>query len=1556
MAPRLPHRLVTPRVARVARGARGLALGFALVAAMAPAGAIAHDREAGDPVPRVSVRTHYFEVIAPEEPLAQNLVTAIAQTPDGFLWIGTQGGLHRYDGYRFTLYEHDPQEPGSLADGFVSALAVDREGFLVVGGGRGSLQRLEAHGNRFEPVGPASETAARGHVGRLVPTADGALWIASRRGIERLDADGRSTVVLEDATSGFDFVQPRSMVALPDGLLAAATGDGLALIDPANLSIRPIAPGIPRVYSLAVGCDGLLRIGTLGGLYLLDRDGALRRLWPVESDETPGGPVHGLVEDAEGRWWLAVFGAGLAILDPRTGRVDRLRHAHGIDGTLPEDSIRHLFLDHLGLLWIGGETRGLIRANPAGARFTLVTDQNPGRSFAATNGIRSLWQSSDGALWVGTDGDGLKRIDLETRAIGYYRDALLAPLPNGSRGRELRINAIVPMADGRLWLPSNRGVLEFDPSSASTRLAWPTDPGTRAARQHARMAVLDPDGHVWIATWQDGLVRFDPKTGSQQGWRHDPDRADSLSHDSVIELYRDRKGMLWVGTLDGLDRLDPGTGRLTRMPRAGSGPGAPAGDVVRGVVETSDGSLWFASHGGLSRLAPDQRDAEAPAFERLTPREGLPARMIYDLLPAPDERTLWLATNRGLVRMDLATREFRRYGIEDGLQGLEYNGGAALTLADGRLAFGGVAGLNVFDPSARRAERPASPLVLTRLSLGDRLLAAPAGGWSNPIRLDEAERTLRFEFAVLDFAAPRRNRFEQRLEGLQPDWESLGTRNELMLSALPPGSYRLRVRAWDSEGQPAANELDLPFVVPAPWWQTPAARAAMVAVALLLVGGLIVAGQRRLARERAHAAALREREERLRVAIWGSGDEFWDWDLKAGKLFRIGADNLLGLAYEDTISGDEWRRQAVHPEDLGRVERILDEHVRGERDAFESEHRVRRADGEYIWVRARGRIVERDEQGRPLRVAGTARDITMTRAAERERLIAREVIRSMSEAVVVTDLDFRFTSINPAFTRMTGYTEQEIVGLDSSILDCDQHDMDFQAALREQAVATVHWSGEIWQRRKDGEEFLCWLELSQVCDAAGQRTHFVAVLSDITDRKRAEQELRYLANYDTLTGLPNRTLLGERLAHALIRARRHGTRVALLFLDLDRFKHVNDSLGHAAGDRLLKAAAARIQANVRDIDTVARLGGDEFTVVAEDLTGRDEAERLARQLLEAFQQPIGIDERTEIVISPSIGISLFPDHGQVPTDLLKFADTAMYRAKEQGRNTYAFYSPALDAEARWRVGMVGHLHKALERNELSLVYQPKMSLATGEITGVEALLRWNNLELGRVGPATFVPLAEETGLIIPIGEWVLREALREARAWARAGVGNVSVAVNVSMLQLLRGDLVPALRRALDETGLPPTRVVLELTESMIMDKAEQSISTLVELKTLGVSIAIDDFGTGYSSLSQLKRLPIDTLKIDKSFVGEISLDADDEAITATVISMAHTLGLDVVAEGVETPEQLAYLRDRDCDEVQGYLVSPPLPGDAMLSFLLEWRSRRPFGPSTPAASEARRG
>ncbi len=708
----------------------------------------------------------------------------------------------------------------------------------------------------------------------------------------------------------------------------------------------------------------------------------------------------------------------------------------------------------------------------------------------------------------------------------------------------------------------------------------------------------------------------------------------------------------------------------------------------------------------------------------------------------------------------------------------------------------------------------------------------------------QADRVARFEFAALDFTAPERNRFQYRLEGFDQKWIDAGARHEATYTNLDSGSYRFLVKAANHDGFWNDAAASIGLVVTPPWWASDEAKLLYLLAAIAAAAFSWHALHRRRQELARHRSDLEEREDRLRLALWGSGDEFWDWDMKSDTLYVTGPGQLLRNPDEGRpIRTEAWINENVHPDDLPAVRQRIDEHVAGLTETLESEHRLRSPRGDWVWVLARARIVERDEKGGPLRMCGTARNIMATRAADREHRIAQEVIRSMTEALTVTDLEFRFVSVNPAFTRMTGWREHEVIGRVASLLNCSQHPPEHYVAMREALEHNGHWRGELWQRRKDNEEFLCWLELTEVRDASGARTHFVGVLNDITDRKRAEQELRYLAKYDTLTGLPNRTLLSERLGHAIIRARRGNRKSggavprprslqARQRFDGSRRPAIACSRRPAAACVMSCAKATRSRASAA---TSSRSCSKTSAAISKPSTSRKKSS--PRSISHSSS-----DNGQEVVISPSIGISFYPDHGQVPTDLLKFADTAMYQAKERGRRTYMVYTEAMDAAARLRATTVTALRKALERNEFSLVFQPKLSLLDERVTGVEALLRWRSEDLGNVPPTSFIPIAEETGMIIEIGDWVVNQACAQLARWREAGVRDVTMSVNVSVLQLLRGELTQRLCDILAEHDIAPNQLELELTESMVMANAEQSITTLRQLKAVGVTLAIGRF------------------------------------------------------------------------------------------------------------------
>ncbi len=552
-------------------------------------------------------------------------------------------------------------------------------------------------------------------------------------------------------------------------------------------------------------------------------------------------------------------------------------------------------------------------------------------------------------------------------------------------------------------------------------------------------------------------------------------------------------------------------------------------------------------------------------------------------------------------------------------------------------------------------------------------------------------------------------------------------------------------------------------------------------------------------------------------------------------------------------------------------------------------------------------------------------DITERKQAEEQLRLAARVFESSAEGIVITDLNGHILSVNEAFSAITGYPLEEIVGQNPRILKSGKHDPAFYRDMWRVILKDGHWQGEVWNRRKNGEVYPEWMNIGSVKDEHGQISHFVGTFTDITQRKAAEERIHFLAHHDALTGLPNRVLLQDRISQSVAICQHQGGKAGLLLIDLDRFKNINESLNHAFGDQLLQEVAQRLEGCARRVDTVARSGGDEFVVLLTEVRDIAEIAAAANNILITLSQPFTLDGH-EINITSSIGISVYPDDGDNAQHLLKNADVAMYRAKDMGRNNYQFYTQDMNARTFETLVLENSLRHALKRDDFVLHYQPQIDIASGVMVGVEALLRMRHPELGLVPPGTFIPIAEETGLIVPIGIWVINEACRQGRLWRDAGLTELRIAVNLSAKQFLQPGLLDIVEKALADSGLPPQQLELELTESILMRDSEVIIDTLRRFKKMGVQLSIDDFGTGFSSLSYLKRFDLDRLKIDQSFVRDITSDPDDLAIARAVIALGHSLGLKVIAEGVESGEQLELLRTNGCDEIQGYYFSRPQP------------------------------
>ncbi len=680
---------------------------------------------------------------------------------------------------------------------------------------------------------------------------------------------------------------------------------------------------------------------------------------------------------------------------------------------------------------------------------------------------------------------------------------------------------------------------------------------------------------------------------------------------------------------------------------------------------------------------------------------------------------------------------------------------------------------------------------------------------------------------------------------------------------------------------------------------------------------------------------------RLNTAMFGSDLILVDADPEGVVYLSERWNVLLGGPPQETHTTFEALMALTHEDERAGILQQYVDTLTGRAAEYNIEHRVRAHDGSWRWVRSRGRVVEHDAHGRARRLAGINEDITRRKLAEEQLRSSEARFRSLlalsSDWYWEQDEQLRFTKVSGLDPHNHRIGVDQLLGktgFEAGEMQVDQAD----AARHRQLTAARRPFKDLCYTTRDADGPWRYWSFSgePMMDEDGRFVGYRGIARDVTQSRQAEEKIRRLAHFDELTSLPNRTMFMHTLQRALSLAQRRNKSFALFFIDLDRFKNINDSLGHEAGDILLQDVAQRLRTHLRESDTVARLGGDEFVVLVEDCADARELDAIAQNILNAVGRPYILSGQ-EYHVTGSIGISTYPTDGKDPAALLKNADIAMYLAKDRGKNNFQFYSPQQNAHSFERLALESALRHALERAEFLLHFQPKVDIVGGHIVGVEALLRWNHPDLQMVMPSQFISLAEETGLIVPIGRWVLRTACAQSAAWQREGLPPLRIAVNLSARQFAHDGLLQDIADILEETRLPPGGLEVEITESMVMQNPERAVTTLTRLREMGISVSIDDFGTGYSSLGYLKRFPVDNVKVDRSFIKDLPHDQDDAAITRAVIAMAQSLRMRVIAEGVETREQLNFLREHGCDECQGYYLSRPLPAAEFALLLRSW-------------------
>ncbi|GGA90450.1 hypothetical protein GCM10011369_35720 [Neiella marina] len=1436
----------------------------------------------------------HYQKLSLSEQREQSDVLDIAEDADGYLWLGTFQGLIRYDGTATTRYTHHREQAGSLSNNFVRAIHKDSADRLWIGTQNG-LNQYSPNSDSFnhyleQKVIWGIFESPNGTL--TVSTNDNLYqWHATERQFKPLLPEGTSAIELKS----LHFVDQQRAIA-------ASYENGIFDIDLASLTVTPhraneeLTAARIQLYQITE-IENELWFASSAGIYVAET--STTELRKHSSDKLASQSIRSVFKAANGNIWVGTE-KGLLISRDQANFINVKQFYNG-ESTVDSAFVYLIKEDVYGNVWFGG--RGLFGVHHASAdmfrQYQIADDHSTNLNIqAVTVSEHSVWMISDTGLlmhWDPLTKQVVERIALESnRSIAnHYR---------------IKYDTIRQ----QVWIGSDTGLYSYSPANQQLK----HHPILVAEQPLSREFdfKLDGDGHIWIASKHHGLLRYSPNTSALKQFQT-PQNIDG--NFNTLEFHH---GEILIGSETGLLVFSPEQQSFSQID-------LDDGDSrwITKIIAT-ESSIWVGSllHGAY-RLTP--------TFEleqNFNTEDGLVDNGICDIIVDRKAGT-WVITNFGISNIADKGSVARSFQSNNGLHNAEFNHKASSFSESGLIYAGGLDGIVVFDGSEVVETNYSGQVQLTQLRVFNQIVKAndehkrlSANIQALPtVNLIHGDSPFTLEFSLPYPAHANNFKYAYRLLGLEDNWLiSDESKPRATYTNLSPGQFDFEVKALSKDGLWESEPTRLTINMAPPLWRTP---PAYLGYAIVLIIIMMLLAKQRQARQEQQQKVIKS-EERLKLSLWGSGDELWDWHIQTGKIYRSNIWGLLEFPHDGRRSPQKGQQSNIHPRDLKRVQQALNNHFDGNTSFYEATYRVRNKSAEWIWILDRGKIVERDVENAPLRMTGTIKDISKLKQAEERLTLFARSVANISDGVFILSRRFRIVEINEAFSSITGFGKSQV--LNRSLRFRSYPDA-FSEQVKMRLAKQGRWVGELEELRADGQQFFLELTIDPIHSEEGDISHFVGVFSDITRRKQTEQELHRLSVEDTLTKLPNRSWF-QAEHHKLVEKR---TRHALMVLDLDNFKKINDSLGHVAGDELLRQVSIRLNHCTRQQDTLFRLGGDEYAVLMENTTDVNTITRAAKSLQKSLEAPFSIASR-ELVVTCSVGIVLYPLDGETSEELLRNADTAMYHAKSQGSNRYVFFSSQMNQSAMHQLHLESLLRQAIRDDSFQLHYQPKFSSVTGELDGMEALIRLHHPEHGPISPGEFIPLAEENGLIIEIGDIVLRKACFAAESWRRQGLMRGRIAVNVSARQFSSPSLPDRIKRALDLTGLPAHYLELELTEGALIADPEGAIEVMKVMQEIGVHISLDDFGTGYSSLAYLQRFPIDTLKIDQTFIRNLTTSQSGRNMVASIVSLAHNLDLSVVAEGVETEEERDILTEMNCELLQGYLMSRPLNETDFSAFL----------------------
>ncbi len=1232
----------------------------------------------------------------------------------------------------------------------------------------------------------------------------------------------------------------------------------------------------------------------------------------------------------------------------RDGVLQPVFKYSGTQYNINQDIIPEIIATGDGGFWLSSRSDGAYYWHPRSQAFSQISLVTDGRN---SNGQLSLNASIAAAIsaadehriWIST-GEGLKRFDSRTDQVEHIT---LPPHPD--RQSNMTATRVYAMPAGHLWLRTSAGMRQLSADFQHWQpLSLPTTIDPDLFGPQSLGHYQDANSRIWFYT-NDDYFCYDPVSQQLrvlQGIKH---QLPTHLAGRFLGQIPSQPDLMFIGAADQLWVFNQKTNHLQLLYQASDYQPALQRYPDR-ILQDHQGILW-ASFNGIGLLGFSLQDFSLQ--HHLRRDFGLPSNNVSSL-EIDQQGMLWFSSGNGLSRLDPSNLRFEHFDRRNGLATLDFMFAVSIRLHDGRLVFGNSKGLTLFNPAKLQAQTLPPTLLITALKpLQQGQLQSLAILNQQALSFHHSTNGLELQLASPSYQDNSDIRFEVSLTGAQQITFPAQRSTSLILPHLSAGRYSLQVQALNSNSGLRSELVQVHFAIAPPPWRTPLALSSYVIITISLFLYWAYNRQRQQRLLENAQLKIQASEQRLKQALEAVNSGAWEWHADKNSIYGQRITGMLGYSAQHNPMSLTQFINLIHPADrdgyLQTWRTFMDKAqlntalshktANASQDkatsSFDFTYRLKHQDGSWLWFRDIGKITEQEDR-KVKRVLGTYSNITDTLATKEKARLFGQAFQQTRDWVVLLDKEQRVIAANQSFADVFGNMDTYLRDPRVHALGINLERRRYYTKLLNQLVVNQHWQGEEIVSTPDGNERPTLINISAV--GSGDTVEsYVLVFTDITAQKQAEDELRYLANYDVLTGLPNRALLMDRIHHGIDQAKREQRTLALCFIDLDKFKQINDSLGHDIGDLLLQKVAKRLTATLRDTDTVARLGGDEFVVLLESYKNQASITHVARKMLSAISKPMQLAGHA-VSVSPSIGIAVYPDDACDGRELLKHADVAMYHAKDLGRNNFQFFTAEMNLKAQQQLELETNLRHAYGNDEFSNAYQPIYDTAREQMVGVEVLMRWHHPNKS-VSPVEFIPLAEDLRLIVPMTQQLLLRAMHDLQQWRQQGF-DLYISVNLSPRHLEQTDFAMHIRDLLEQFSLPARCLKFEVTESALMQDHQSAIETMLALSAQGIQLALDDFGTGYSSLKYLKELPIDAIKIDRSFVKDIGIDRNDETIIDAMLSMANSLGMYCIAEGVETDQQLSFFTMRQCHLIQGYLFGKPMSSTDLLRVLQEQQPR----------------